>query len=121
MIPKLPSDNFPGIELIRPMYLVKEKDIKAQVKFHDLKFLNCASRFTEKVANHEEVSKRYEMKQLVENFREIQPTIGYNIFKAMDNVNMDCILGYKKIVNSIVFQRNMIQRNKFCLWGSQDE
>lgn len=43
------------------------------------------------------------MKQLVENFREIQPTIDYDIFKAMDNVNMDCILGYKKIVNSIVF------------------
>jgi tRNA(Ile)-lysidine synthase TilS/MesJ len=96
MMPKLPSDNFPGIELIRPMYLVKERDIKAWAKFHDLTFLNCACRFTEKVSNHEEASKRHEMKELVEHFRSIQPTIDYNVFKALDNVNMDCILGYKK-------------------------
>ena len=96
MMPKLPSDNFPGIELIRPMYLIKEHDIKAWAKFHDLTFLNCACRFTEKVSNHEESSKRHEMKELVEHFRSIQPTIDYNVFKALDNINMDCILGYKK-------------------------
>ena len=88
MMPKLPSDNFPGIELIRPMYLIKEHDIKAWAKFHDLTFLNCACRFTEKVSNHEESSKRHEMKELVEHFRSIQPTIDYNVFKAL--------LGYKK-------------------------
>lgn len=96
MMPKLPSDNFPGIELIRPMYLIKEHDIKAWAKYHDLTFLNCACRFTEKVSNHEESSKRHEMKELVEHFRSVQPTIDYNVFKALDNINMDCILGYKK-------------------------
>ena len=96
MMPKLHSDHFPGLELIRPLYFVKEEDIIAWAKYHDLKFLNCACRFTEKVENHEEESKRYEMKDFIKQMKKVNPNIDYNIFKSLDNVNLDCVIGYKK-------------------------
>ena len=96
MMPKLHSDNFPGLELIRPLYFVKEEDIIAWSKYNDLNFLNCACHFTEKVNLHEEDSKRKEMKMLVSKMRKNNPNVDYNIFKAIDNVNMDCIIGYKE-------------------------
>ena len=97
MMPKLPSDNFPGIELIRPMYLVKESAIKAWRDSNNLAFINCACRFTESCAiNDDGTSKRLEMKKLINNLRKVNPNVDYNIFKSLDNVNLNCILGTKK-------------------------
>ena len=96
MMPKLHSENFPGLELIRPMYLIKEEDIKTWAKNNDLTFLNCACSFTEKVANHEETSKRREIKHLIQELKKENPNVDYNIYKALDNVNLNCILGTKK-------------------------
>jgi len=97
MMPKLPSDNFPGIELIRPMYLVKEKDIISWKNSNNLTFINCACRFTENCSiNDDGTSKRLEMKKLIDNLRKINPQVDYNIFKSLDNINLNCVLGTKK-------------------------
>ena len=96
MMPKLHSTNFPGMELIRPMYLVKEADITAWVKSNELTFINCACRFTEKNSNEEENSKRKEMKNLINEFRKVNKNIDFNIFKSVENVNLDTIIGYRK-------------------------
>ncbi len=97
MMPKLKSDNFPGLELIRPLYLVKEEDILAWKKSNDLTFLNCACRFTESCTiNDDGTSKRLEIKKLIKSLKETNPNIDKNIFKSMDNINMNCILGYSK-------------------------
>ena len=97
MMPKLKSDNFPGLELIRPLYKVHEEDILAWVKYNELKFINCACRFTENCSiNDSSNSKRLEMKKLVKKLKEINPNVDYNIFKALDNVNLNCVLGTKK-------------------------
>ena len=96
MLPKLPSDNFPGLELIRPMYLVKEEDIIAWKKYNNLTFLNCACRFTEKNQTINDNSKRLEIKELIKNLRKINKDIDHNIFKALDNINLNCVLGTKK-------------------------
>lgn len=95
MMPKLHSDNFPGLELIRPMYLIKEDDIIAWKKSNDLVFLNCACKFTEEVAINEEKSKRKEVKNLIKELKKINPNIDNNIFKALDNININCVLGIK--------------------------
>ena len=96
MMPKLHSDNFPGLELIRPMYLVKEDDIIAWKNSNDLLFLNCACIFTEACDIDESTSKRKEIKNLIKELKKINPNIDNNIFKALDNVNLNCILGVKK-------------------------
>ena len=97
MMPKLHSTNFEGMELIRPLYLVKEEDIISWGNYHHLKFLNCACRFTEKTLKEEDhFSKRNEMKQLIKELKKIHKGIDYNIFKAFDNVNLNCVLGTKK-------------------------
>ena len=96
MMPKLHSDNFKGLELIRPLYLVKEQDIISWTKSNNLNFLNCACRFTEEVNNKETQSKRKEIKELINNLKKVNPNIDHNIFKALDNVNLNCILGIKK-------------------------
>ena len=96
MMPKLHSTNFPGMELIRPMYLIKEADIISWVKSNELTFINCACRFTEKNSKEEENSKRKEMKNLINHFRKINKNIDYNIFKSVENVNLDTIIGYRK-------------------------
>ena len=96
MMPKLHSDNFKGLELIRPLYLVKEQDIIAWLKYNNLTFLNCACRFTEEVNNKETQSKRKEIKELINNLKKINPNIDHNIFKALDNVNLNCVIGIKK-------------------------
>ena len=95
MMPKLHSDNFKGLELIRPLYLVKEADIISWVKYNKLKFINCACRFTEK-NNEEENSKRLEIKKLIQKLKKSNKNIDYNIFKSLDNINLDCILSYTK-------------------------
>ena len=97
MMPKLHSDNFEGIELIRPMLLVKEEDIIAWKKYNELTFINCACRFTEGCSLiNDGTSKRKEMKELIKNMRKINPNVDQNIFKALENVNMNCILGWHK-------------------------
>ncbi|MFR5602155.1 MAG: tRNA 2-thiocytidine biosynthesis TtcA family protein [Lachnospiraceae bacterium] len=100
MMPKLHSTNFPGMELIRPLYMVKEEDILSWKRYNDLQFLQCACRFTEKISQEralqEEVhsSKRQEMKELIRHFRQINPHIEMNIFKSVENVNLDACIGY---------------------------
>jgi tRNA(Ile)-lysidine synthase TilS/MesJ len=97
MLPKLHSDNFKGIDLIRPMYLVKEQDIISWKNSNELTFINCACRFTEGCSLiNDGTSKRKEMKELIKQLRKNNPNIDKNIFTSLDNVNMNCILGYKK-------------------------
>lgn len=95
MMPKLHSENFEGMELIRPMYLIKEVDIKRWCTHNELEFIRCACRFTEEDESAH-ISKRAEMKQLIEHFRKINPYIEYNIFKSVENVNLSTIISYKK-------------------------
>ena len=96
MLPKLHSTNFEGLELIRPMYLIKEKDIISWKKYNNLEFLNCACKFTEKCSLDEADSKRLEMKKLIESLRKTNKEVDHNIFKSLDNVNLNCVLGYTK-------------------------
>ena len=96
MLSKLHSEHFKGLELIRPMYLIKEHDIIAWAKYNDLKFLNCACKMTIENSIDEEKSKRKEIKGLINNLRKINPYIDYNIFKSMENINLNQILGYHK-------------------------
>ncbi len=99
MLPKLPSDNFQGLELIRPLYLVHEDDILSWAKTNDLKFINCACKFTSSNLD----SKRSEMKSLIKELRKVDSKIDYNIFKSLDNINLNCVLGYKKDKKYISF------------------
>lgn len=97
MMPKLHSDNYEGIDLIRPLYLVKEASIIAWKNYNELTFINCACLFTEGCSLiNDGTSKRKEMKELIKNLRKINPSVDANIFKAMDNVNMNCILSWHK-------------------------
>lgn len=97
MMPKLHSENFEGIELIRPLYLVREDDIISWRKFNDLEFINCACRFTEGCSLiNDGTSKRKEIKELIKTMKKNNPNVDYNIFKSLDNVNLNCILGTKK-------------------------
>lgn len=97
MMPKLHSANFEGLELIRPLYLVKEESIINWKKYNELEFLNCACKFTEDCSlSKEDLSKRLAMKKLIDKLREEDKNIDYNIYKALDNVNLNCVLGVKK-------------------------
>lgn len=96
MMPKLYSTNFEGLELIRPMYFIREKDIISWSKYNSLNFINCACKFTENHLVEEESSKRIEMKKLVNYFRKINSNIENNIFKCTDNINLDAIISYHK-------------------------
>ena len=97
MMPKLHSTNFPGMELIRPLYCVREEDIVAWAKHNELEFLQCACRFTERAATagHETESKRKEVKQLIRRLRETNPDLESNIFHAIHAVNLDMFPGWK--------------------------
>ena len=97
MMPKLHSDNFPGLELIRPLYLVKEESIISWSEYNKLKFLNCACKFTEECSSkNDDTSKRKEMKKLIKNLTKNNKNIDNNIFKALDNINLNCVLGVKE-------------------------
>ena len=99
MLPKLHSDNNEGMELIRPLYLVREKDIKAWAKYNELRFIMCACRFTEacSVDNEINTSKRLTTKNLIQELKKnYNDNVEKNIFAAASNVNMNMILGYKK-------------------------
>ncbi len=99
MMPKLHSTNFKGMELIRPMYFVKETDILAWKNYNDLQFIQCACRFTENCTmcdNGGGGSKRQEMKALIKKFRQTNSMIDKNIFNSVSNINLDTVIGYKK-------------------------
>lgn len=96
MPPKLHSLNFDGMELIRPLYLIREQDIISFSKYHDLSFINCACKFTKKLEVDENKSKRLEMKKLIQKLREDNSLVEYNIFKSSENVSLDTLLGYKE-------------------------
>ncbi len=99
MMPKLHSTNFEGMELIRPMYLIREEDIIHWRDYHKLTFLQCACRFTENTHEVNEdgssESKRQEIKHLIKQLKEINPFIESNIFKSVENVNLSTIIAYK--------------------------
>ena len=98
MMPKLHSTNFEGMELIRPMYLIREKDILLWRDHNDLHFLNCACHFTESIEKKdtETTSKRKEVKQLIASLASKDPCIEQNIFRSTENVNLDTLIAYKK-------------------------
>jgi tRNA(Ile)-lysidine synthase TilS/MesJ len=98
MMPKLHSSNFEGLELIRPMYLIKEEDILSWKRYNELQFIQCACRFTENcmLGDNGGGSKRNEMKALIKKFRQTSDIIDMNIFRSIHNVNMDTIIGYQK-------------------------
>lgn len=95
MPPKLHSTNFEGMELIRPLYKVKEKDISAFADYNGLKFLSCACKFTEKSAEYEGLSKRKEMKRLIEELKKTNTCVDDNIFRSIHNVNMATIPAWR--------------------------
>ena len=98
MMPKLHSTNFPGMELIRPMYLIREDDIKRWRDYNGLHFLQCACRFTEVSASYDtesNPSKRKEVKDLIRRMHEINPQVEANIFRSVENVNLQTIIAYK--------------------------
>ncbi len=99
MLPKIKSQNFDNMELIRPLYFIREKDIKEWALDNGLEFLQCACRFTEEnYRNMQEKSKsmRLETKKLIHDLLEYNEYAEKNIFKAAENVNVDMVLGYKK-------------------------
>ena len=99
MLPKLHSDNYKEMQLIRPMYLIREKDIKTWAKFNELRFIMCACRFTEScsVDNEINASKRLTTKNLIQELKKnYNDNVEKNIFSAAANVNLDKIVGYKK-------------------------
>ena len=95
MMPKLHSDNYNGMELIRPLYYVREKDIIAWKNYNKLEFLQCACKFTEEVDQERIASKRRETKELIRELKKMNPGVEMNIFRSAYNVNMSMILGYK--------------------------
>ena len=98
MMPKLHSTNFEGMELIRPLYLVREDDIKAWRDYNDLHFIQCACKFTDTCTtcnNEENRSKRVEIKGLIRTLKQVNPHVEGNIFKSVENVNLDTVIRYK--------------------------
>ena len=99
MMPKLHSTNFEGMELIRPLYLVREDDIKAWRDYNDLHFIQCACKFTDTCTtcnNEENQSKRIEIKNLISELKKTNRFVEGNIFKSVENVNLNTIVAYKK-------------------------
>ena len=98
MMPKVRSKNFPGMELIRPMTLIRESEILAWRDYHHLRFLQCACHFTEAVAHPDTAvsSKRKETKELIRTLHETNPDIEAHLFNSVRCVNLDTVLGYKR-------------------------
>lgn len=99
MMPKLHSTNFEGMELIRPLYLICEDDIKAWRDYNDLRFIQCACKFTDTCTtcnNEENQSKRIEIKQLIAELKKKNPYVEAHIFKSVENVNIETVIAYKK-------------------------
>lgn len=98
MMPKLHSINFEGMELIRPLYLIREDDIKKWRDSNDLHFIQCACKFTDtcSTCGSENTSKRVEVKNLIRQLKETNPFVESNIFKSVENVNLSTVIAYKK-------------------------
>ena len=99
MMPKLHSTKFEGMELIRPLYLVREDEIKAWRDYNHLHFIQCACKFTDTCTtcnNEENASKRLEIKELIKTLKETNPYVEGNIFKSVENVNLNTVVAYKK-------------------------
>ncbi len=96
MMPKLRSLNFEGMELIRPLYMVREADIAAWQRYNDLTFLCCACRMTAGLENDTMDSKRQEIKRMIADLRRQNPQVDVNIFRAAENVNLETVIGYYK-------------------------
>jgi len=90
MLPKAKSKNFEGLELIRPMYLIKEQDVERFIKYHEIDFVSKGCEFQDR----NEDSKRKEMKNLIAELRQIYENIDINIFRSAENINLDSVLGY---------------------------
>ncbi len=90
MMPKAKSENFEGLELIRPMYLIKEHDVERFMKYHNISFSSKGCAFQDR----NEDTKRKEMKALIAHLRNVYENIDINIFRSCENVNIDNILGY---------------------------
>ncbi len=110
MMPKLHSTNFEGMELIRPMYLIREKDIKHWRDYNELYFIQCACRFTDTCTtcapDGRSVSKRMEIKHLIETMKEVNPFVESNIFKSVENVSLDTVIAYKQKGRKVHFKDN---------------
>ena len=96
MMPKVNSTNHPGMQLIRPMYFIREDDVITWRNYNGLDFIQCACRFTESVAKEKMDSKRKEMKDLIKKLKENYDNIDVNILKSTENVNLDTVISYKK-------------------------
>ena len=100
MMPKLHSTNFEGMELIRPLYLIRERDIIHWMEYNELTFIRCACLLTERLAREngleEKSSKRAEVKELIKSLEERDPVIAKNIFRSVENVNLATVIAYKK-------------------------
>ncbi len=99
MMPKVKSTSHPGMQLIRPLYLVKEASIINWKEKNNLEFIQCACRFTEQYTindNKDGISKREEMKQLIKKLRQVYSNIDMNIFRSAQNVNLDTLISYRK-------------------------
>ena len=100
MMPKLHSTNFEGMELIRPMYLIREDDIKRWRDANNLHFIQCACHFTDTCSSCDpdgrSVSKRMEIKHLISQLKKVNPFVEGNIFKSVENVNLKTIIAYKE-------------------------
>lgn len=95
MMPRLHSDNFENMQLIRPMYFIREYDILRWVNSNNLTFLNCACKFTEQ-NQYQNTSKRKEIKELIKELKKVNPAVDYNIFKSTFDINLNTVLGYHK-------------------------
>ena len=100
MMPKLHSTNFEGMELIRPMYLIREDDIKHWRDYNELYFIQCACRFTDTCStcnpDGSSSSKRMEVKHMIAQMKKKNPFVESNIFRSVENVNLDTVIGYKQ-------------------------
>lgn len=101
MMPKLKSTNFEGMELIRPMYLIREDDIKRWRDYNDLHFIQCACKFTDTCTSEACLtsgrtgSKRQETKRIIASLKKTNLFVESNIFKSMENVNLETVIKYK--------------------------
>jgi len=100
MLPKAKSKNFEGLELIRPMYLIKENDVEKFIDYHEIRIDSKGCEFQDR----NEDTKRKEMKQLIEQLRQIYKNIDINIFRAAENINLDSVLGYYDDEKRYTFQ-----------------
>ncbi len=96
MLPKLHSTNYKNMQLIRPLYMVNEKDIKAWVRYNSLQFLQCACRFTEKDENHEQKGARAATKKFISIMQAEHSSAELNIFRSLHNVNLNLLPSYIK-------------------------